>query len=134
MLKKYSRACIKEILETVKTIAIVGVSSKSDRDSYKVMKFLMKNGFKVFPVNPNEKIILKQKCYSSLSEIKEKVDMVDIFRADEFILDLAKEAIEINANIFWTQEGIYNEQAEFITKRNGLKVIMDECPKKILLS
>ena len=134
MLKKYSRACIKEILETVKTIAIVGVSSKPDRDSYKVMKFLMKNGFKVFPVNPNEKIILKQKCYSSLSEIKEKVDMVDIFRADEFILDLAKEAIEINANIFWTQEGIYNEQAEFITKRNGLKVIMDECPKKILLS
>ena len=79
-------------------------------------------------------MILKQKCYSSLSEIKEKVDMVDIFRADEFILDLAKEAIEINANIFWTQEGIYNEQAEFITKRNGLKVIMDECPKKILLS
>ena len=134
MLKKYSRACIKEILETVKTIAIVGVSSKSDRDSYKVMKFLMKNGFKVFPVNPNEKIILKQKCYSSLSEIKEKVDMVDIFRADEFILDLAKEAIEIKANIFWTQEGIYNEQAESITKRNGLKVIMDECPKKILLS
>ena len=114
MLKKYSRACIKEILETVKTIAIVGASSKPDRDSYKVMKFLMKNGFKVFPVNPNEKIILKQKCYSSLSEIKEKVDMVDIFRADEFILDLAKEAIEINANIFWTQEGIYNEQAESI--------------------
>ena len=125
---------LRTILKNVSSIAIIGASPKPERDSYKVMKFLMKNGFKVFPVNPNEKMILKQKCYSSLSEIKEKVDMVDIFRADEFILDLAKEAIEINANIFWTQEGIYNEQAEFITKRNGLKVIMDECPKKILLS
>ena len=134
MLKKYSSSYIKEILDTVKTIAIVGVSSKPEKDSYKVMKFLMENNYKVFPVNPNEKIILGQKCYSTLEEIKEKVDMVDIFRAEAFILDLAKVAVEINADIFWTQEGIINKDAESLAKRNGLKVIMDECPKKILLS
>ncbi len=123
---------LKKILSKVNTIAIVGASPKSDRDSYKVMKFLIDNGFKIFPVNPKEKYILKRKCYPDLASIEEKIDMVDIFRAKEFIFDLTKEAIKINANILWMQEGIIDVKSSFLAKSNGLKVVMDECPKKVL--
>ena len=125
---------LKLILDEVKSIAIVGVSSNPERDSYKVMKFLQDYGFKVFPVNPklvNSKI-LDQECYSSLDAIEEKVDMVDVFRAIEHIPSIANEAINIKAKILWTQEGLYSEEAKYLGENAGLKVIMDQCPKKIL--
>ena len=110
---------LKKILSKVNTIAIVGASPKSDRDSYKVMKFLIDNGFKIFPVNPKEKYILKRKCYPDLASIEEKIDMVDIFRAKEFIFDLTKEAIKINANIIWMQEGIIDKKSSSL----GIKMV-----------
>ena len=125
---------LKLILDEVKSIAIVGVSSNPERDSYKVMKFLQDYGFKVFPVNPklfNTKI-LGQECYSSLDAIEEKVDMVDVFRAKEHIPSIANEAIKIKAKILWTQEGLYSEEAKYLGENAGLKVVMDQCPKKIL--
>ena len=125
---------LKLILDKVKSIAIVGVSSNPERDSYKVMKFLQDYGFKVFPVNPklvNSKI-LDQECYSSLDAIEEKVDMVDVFRAIEHIPSIANEAIKIKAKILWTQEGLYSEEAKYLGENAGLKVVMDQCPKKIL--
>ena len=125
---------LKLILEEVKSIAIVGVSPNPERDSYKVMKFLQDNGFKVFPVNPklvNSKII-DQECYSSLDAIEEKVDMVNVFRAIEHIPSIANEAIKIKAKILWTQEGLYSEEAKYLGENAGLKVVMDQCPKKIL--
>jgi len=125
---------LKLILDEVKSIAIVGVSSNPERDSYKVMKFLQDYGFKVFPVNPklvNSKI-LDQECYSSLDAIEEKVDMVDVFRAIEHIPSIANEAIKIKAKILWTQEGLYSEEAKYLGENAGLKVVMDQCPKKIL--
>ena len=125
---------LKLILDEVKSIAIVGVSSNPERDSYKVMKFLQDYGFKVFPVNPklvNSKI-LDQECYSSLDAIEEKVDMVDVFRAIEHIPSIANEAIKIKAKILWTQEGLYSEEAKYLGESAGLKVVMDQCPKKIL--
>ena len=125
---------LKLILDEVKSIAIVGVSSNPERDSYKVMKFLQDYGFKVFPVNPklvNSKI-LDQECYSSLDVIEEKVDMVDVFRAIEHIPSIANEAIKIKAKILWTQEGLYSEEAKYLGENAGLKVVMDQCPKKIL--
>ena len=125
---------LKLILDEVKSIAIVGVSSNPERDSYKVMKFLQDYGFKVFPVNPklfNTKI-LGQECYSSLDAIEEKVDMVDVFRAKEHIPSIANEAIKIKAKIIWTQEGLYSEEAKYLGENAGLKVVMDQCPKKIL--
>jgi predicted CoA-binding protein len=121
-------------LDEVKSIAIVGVSPNPERDSYKVMKFLQDNGFKVFPVNPklvNSKI-LDQECYSSLDAIEEKVDMVNVFRATEHIPSIANEAIKIKAKILWTQEGLYSEEAKYLGENAGLKVVMDQCPKKIL--
>ena len=125
---------LKSILDEVETIAIVGVSSNPDRDSYKVMKFLKDYGFDVFPVNPNlvNTKILGQECYQSLAAIEKKVDMVDIFRAAEYIPELTNEAIKIKAKILWTQEGIYSKEATSLGENAGLIVVMDECPKKIL--
>ena len=125
---------LSSLLKTVKTIAIVGASSNEERDSYKVLKFLIDYGYEVFPVNPNEsnKKILNQKCYSSLNDIKQKIDMVDVFRSSEYVFDIAKEAVSINADILWTQEGVIDDKAADFAKKEGLIVIMDECPKKIL--
>ena len=125
---------LKKLLKETKNIAIVGASSNPQRDSFKVMKFLMDSGYKVFPVNPKEKNILGRKCHANLKEIEEKIDMVDIFRAKEFIYDITNEAIEIDANIIWTQEGIVDENAASLGIKSGLKVVMNECPKKILES
>ena len=125
---------LSSILKTVKTIAIVGASSNEERDSYKVMKFLIDYGYEIFPVNPNEsnKKILNQKCYSNLNDIKQKIDMVDIFRSSKYVFNIAKEAVSINADILWTQEGVIDDRAADFAKKEGLIVIMDKCPKKIL--
>ena len=120
-----------DILKNVSSIAIVGISSKEERDSYKVMKFLIEKGYKVFPVNPNEqgKYILGRKCYKNLSDIDDEVDMVDVFRKDEFVYDVTKEAIKINAKVLWTQLDIFCEDSFNLAKDAGLKVVMDKCPK-----
>ena len=120
-----------DILKNVSSIAIVGISSKEERDSYKVMKFLIEKGYKVFPVNPNEqgKYILGRKCFKNLSDIDDEVDMVDVFRKDEFVYDVTKEAIKINAKVLWTQLDIYCEDSFKLAQNAGLKVVMDKCPK-----
>ena len=125
---------LKKLLKETKNIAIVGASSNPERDSFKVMKFLMDYGYEIFPVNPKENNILGRRCYANLKEIEERIDMVDIFRANEFILAITNEAIEINANIIWIQEGIVDENAASLAKKSGLTVVMDKCPKKILES
>ena len=125
---------LKELLRNIKNIAIVGASSNPERDSFKVMKFLLDQGYKIFPVNPKEKDILGVRCYPNLTSIKETVDMVDMFRAKEFIFDLTKEAIEINTNVIWMQEGIIDEKSSSLAMSNGIKVVMDECPKKVIES
>ena len=125
---------LKKLLKETKNIAIVGASSNPERDSFKVMKFLMDYGYEIFPVNPKENNILGRRCYANLKEIEERIDMVDIFRANEFILAITNEAIEINANIIWIQDGIVDENAASLAKKSGLTVVMDKCPKKILES
>ena len=130
----YSDSFLKNILQEVKTIAIVGASSNPDRDSYKVMKFLIDYEYQIYPVNPNETNILGRKCYPDLESIEEKIDMVDVFRAEKFILDISKVAIKIGAKILWTQEGIIDEKAASLGRSSGLKVVMDKCPKKVLMA
>ena len=127
----YSKLFIDEILKEVKTVAIVGASARQERDSFKVMRSLLDNGYKVFPVNPNEEgnLILGQFCYKDLSSIQEKIDMVDVFRAEEAIIGIAKESIQIKAKVLWTQLGIVNEEASKLAKKAGLKVVMNRCPK-----
>lgn len=130
----YPDSFIKKILEESNTIAIVGASSKEDRDSYKVMNYLLQKGYKVFPVNPYEsgKNILGQKCYEDLESIKQPVDIVDVFRAHEAVLGIAKQAIKISAKVLWTQEDIIHHEAAELVEKAGLKVVMDRCPKKEL--
>lgn len=130
----YPDSFIKKILEESNTIAIVGASSKKERDSYKVMKYLLQKGYKVFPVNPYEsgKNILGQKCYEDLESIKQSVDIVDVFRAHEAVLGIAKQAIKISAKVLWTQEDIIHHEAAELVEKAGLKVVMDRCPKKEL--
>ena len=125
---------LKLILNHVETIAIVGASSKPDRDSYKVMKFLQDFGYKIFPVNPNipDARILGQECYADLLAIKERIDMVDVFRAKEHIPNILNDAIKIKAKVFWMQEGLFCKESKTIGNNSGLKVIMNQCPKKIL--
>tara|TARA_Y100000994_G_C15408142_1_gene324667 strand:- start:9 stop:425 length:417 start_codon:yes stop_codon:yes gene_type:complete len=131
MINDYSESFLKEILSEVKTIAVVGASNNSERDSYKVMKVLIDHGYKVFPINPNQegKLILGRLCYSDLSSISDQIDMVDIFRAEDAILGVTREAIKIGAKVLWTQLGLINKEASELAKDAGLKVVMDRCPK-----
>tara|TARA_B100001057_G_C22448360_1_gene794049 strand:- start:169 stop:582 length:414 start_codon:yes stop_codon:yes gene_type:complete len=125
---------LKTILKEVETIAIVGVSSNPKRDSYKVMKYLIDQGFKVFPVNPNEaqNEILGEKCFSNIKDIKQKIDMVNIFRAKQFVMDITKNSILVGVNVIWTQEGIVDQKSSNLAINAGIIFVMDECPKKIL--
>jgi len=131
----YPESFIEDILREIKTIAVVGASSKKDRDSYKVMQSLIKNGYRVFPINPNEsgKNILNLECFPSLDAVKENIDMVDIFRAHDAVMDIAKDAIKIGAKVLWMQEGIVHHEAANLATSAGLRVVMDRCPKKELI-
>ena len=131
MIVDYSETYIKEILREVKAIAVVGASGDHDRDSYKVMEALIQHGYQVFPINPNEEgnLILEQLCYADLSSVSGKIDMVDVFRAEDAVIGVTKEAIKIGAKVLWTQLDIINEEASELAKTAGLKVIMNRCPK-----
>ena len=121
----------KEILRDIKTIAVVGISKDKDKDSFKVMKFLIDKGYKVFPVNPEHKgeFIQDRKCYAGLKNIDEKIDMVEIFRKTEFVYEHTKQAIEIEAKVLWTQLNIFCNDSKKLAKSEGLEVVMNRCPK-----
>ena len=127
----YHEGYIKEILEEVKTIAVVGASANQDRDSYKVMEALIQHGYQIFPINPYEEgnLILGQNCYANLSSVSKKIDMVDVFRAADAVMGVTKEAIAIEASVLWTQLDIINKEAAEAAEQAGLKVVMDRCPK-----
>jgi hypothetical protein len=115
------------LLANAKTIAVIGASSNPEKTSHGIMKKLQSVGYRVIPVNPNEKEVLGEKCYASLSDITEKIDIVDVFRKAETTVPIAEEAIKIKAKALWLQSGIINEETAAIAKQGGLIVIMDEC-------
>jgi len=114
----------------INTIAIVGLSDKPDRPSYEVGKYLIDHGFKIFPVNPNIDNFLGIKSYKTLSEIKEQIDVVDIFRKSEFVGPIVDEAIKIGAKNIWMQEGVTDEAAAAKARAVGLTVVMNMCMMK----
>ena len=131
MMADYHEGYIREILEEVKTIAVVGASANQDRDSYKVMEALIQHGYQIFPINPNEEgnLILGQNCYANLSSVSKKIDMVDVFRAADAVMGVTREAIAVEASVLWTQLDIINKEAAEAAEQAGLKVVMDRCPK-----
>jgi predicted CoA-binding protein len=120
---------IKEILTSYKTIAIVGISNKPDRDSYIVAEYLLNQGYKIFPVNPNIDTVLGLKAYPDLISIPEDIEIVDIFRRSEFVDEIVDQAIEKGAKVVWMQLGVINESAAEKARKAGLKVVMDKCIK-----
>ena len=119
---------IRDLLNTTKTIALVGASPDPERASHAVMRYMIDRGYRVFPVNPNEKEILGMKVYSSIKDIPEPVDMVDIFRNSEAAGPVCDEAIAIGAKSVWLQLRVINEEAATRCEAAGLKVVMDRCP------
>ena len=120
---------IKAILEKYKTVAIVGLSPKPERDSYKVAKYLKENHYRIVPVIPGQKEILREKSYPNLKAIPFPIDVVDIFRKPEAIPPVVDDAIEIGAKVVWMQLGLAHNQAADKARKAGLGVVMSKCIK-----
>lgn len=119
---------IRSVLQHARTVAIVGMSDRPERDSFAVARFLQRNGYRVLPVNPNlGGRVLGEQPYASLRDIPEHVDIVDVFRRPEFIPELVEDAIAVGAGVMWTQLGIESSAAALRAKRASLKVVMNRC-------
>lgn len=118
-----------QILKNGKTIAMVGLSSNPFRPSHYAAIYMIAEGYNVIPVNPREKEILGRKCYASLREIPEEVDIVDIFRDPAAVGPIVEEAIAIGAKVVWMQLGVINDEAAARARAAGLQVVMDACVK-----
>jgi predicted CoA-binding protein len=121
---------IKKILSNYKTIAVVGLSDKPERPSFRVAKYLKENGYKIIPVNPNVEEVLGEKNYPDLASIPFEVEVVDIFRRSEEVLLIVKDAIKIGAKAIWMQEGVVNLDAKNLAEKSGLLVVMNACMLK----
>jgi uncharacterized protein len=118
---------LRALIEKVHTIAVVGLSPKQHRDSYRVAEYMQQQGYRIIPVNPNARDVLGEQAYSSLSEVPERIDLVDVFRRPEVVDEVAREAVENGAKAIWLQIGIVNDDAARIAEDAGLDVVMDRC-------
>lgn len=135
MLKVLGAKEIKSILEKYKTIAVVGLSTDPAKYSHEVAKYLNAKGYRIIPVNPSADVILGEKCYKSLLDVPETIEIVDIFRPAEDVPPIVDQAIELkqklgNPRIIWMQLGIVNEEAAKHARDAGLTVVMDKCMMK----
>ncbi|HLC60653.1 MAG TPA: CoA-binding protein [Candidatus Nanoarchaeia archaeon] len=122
-----NEAEVKKILETSKTIAVVGCSSNPEKPAHRIPRYMQEHGYKIIPVNPNSENILNEKSYKSISELNKNIDIVDIFRPSEECLNVVNKAIKIKPKVIWMQIGIINEEAKKLAERHGIKVVMDKC-------
>jgi len=117
---------IRDIL-SLKKVAVIGMSKHSSKAAHFVPKYLSDNGYDITPVNPTAEEILGKKCYNSVSEIDEEIEIVDIFRPSDQILPFVREAIKKKPKVIWLQEGIHNSEAEELARKEGIKVIFNRC-------
>lgn len=121
---------IADIFKKVKTIALIGASEKPERDSYKVLAFLINEGFQVFPINPllAGKTIMNQKVYACLADLPTPIDMLDVFRQSKYLYDIVVEAKQANITTIWTQLGVTDAKAELLARDSGITMVVDRCP------
>ncbi|CAM3721022.1 CoA-binding protein [Mesobacillus zeae] len=124
-----SREEIGQMLKKAKRIAVIGLSDNPDRTSYMVSEAMQKAGYEIIPVNPKADEILGVKAVASLKDIEGHIDIVNVFRRSEYLPEIAREFAEIDADIFWAQLGVENEEAYKFLKEKGYPVIMDRCIK-----
>jgi predicted CoA-binding protein len=117
---------IRDIL-TLKRVAVIGMSKNEHKAAHYVPKYLSENGFSIIPVNPTVDEILGKKCYNTISDIDDDVDIIDVFRPSELVLPVVEEAIKKNPKVIWLQEGIHNLEAEKIAQENGIKIVFNRC-------
>jgi predicted CoA-binding protein len=117
---------IKEIF-SLKNVAVVGMSKNQGKAAHYVPKYLSENGYNIIPVNPTADQILDKKCYHSLDEIDQAIDIVDVFRPSDQVLPFVKEAIKKKPKVIWLQEGIHNSEAEELARKEGIKVVFNRC-------
>lgn len=123
---------MKEILESAKTIAVVGLSANPERTSHQVSKAMQENGYRIIPVNPTvDEEVPGEKPYPSLKDMPEEVDIINVFRRPEHLPEVAKDAADVNCRVFWAQLGISNEEAYDYLKERDFTVIMDQCIKVV---
>lgn len=120
----------KQILESYRNIAVVGLSANPQKPSYAVGSYLKEQGYRIIPVNPKEEEILGEKSYPDLAAVPGPVEVVDIFRKSEDVLPIVQEAVEVGARAVWMQEGVVNEEAADYARKAGLKVVMDKCMRR----
>ncbi len=127
----YSDRFISSVLYKTKTIAIIGLSSSWNRPSYFVAKYLIDRGYKIYPINPKEagKKILGQKVYSNITEIKDKIDMVDVFRKSSEIDKIIEDILACNPQFIWLQIGVINNKLAKVAANKNIPIIMNRCPK-----
>ena len=118
---------ILDILKKYKTIAVVGLSSNAMRPSFGVSEYMQEAGYRIIPVNPNEREVLGEKSYARLEEVPEKIEIVDIFRRTEEVAAVVESAIRIGAKVVWMQQGIENQAATEKARAAGLTVVEDAC-------
>lgn len=127
-----SDAELRSILGDAEVVAVVGVSSKPDRESHQIAEYLQRKGYRIVPVNPNETEVLGEKAYPSLLEVPPdvRIDVVDVFRRAEDTQPVAKQAVEIGAKVLWLQDDIVSDEARRIAEEGGLTVIMGVCIRR----
>ena len=120
---------LRRILRDCRSIAVVGLSVEWHRPSHFAAKYLQQHGYRIIPVNPRYTEVLGERCYASLTDIDEKVDLVDVFRHSADVLPIAHQAIAIGARCLWQQIGVMNRDAEALVQAAGLDSVMDRCMK-----
>jgi uncharacterized protein len=123
---------LRAILQRTNTIAVVGLSSRPDRDSNRVAQYLQSRGYRITPVNPNESAVLGEQAYPTLAEVPEPMDLVDVFRRSSATPEVAEAAVAVGAPVLWLQLGIENDEARRIGEDAGLTVVMDLCIRTVI--
>ena len=118
---------IRDLLKRAKTVAIVGLSPRSQRPSHGVAKALQQFGYRIIPVNPNADEVLGEKAYPSLREVPAEIDLVDVFRNRRHVAGIVDECIELDLPALWLQDGVVDEEAALKAEKAGMTVVMDRC-------